>query len=258
MLELLSGSGTLYDHNQTERDRVLAQDGAEIFRECKRRIHYNITIGDYMLLDGVVGNRFSKDVHPRRRAFLHAMRYVYLAHVQSRSLKVSYRLVLAIVVLFLDIRYWYTRTSTVSISILGTALLSGSDLFNKLGLFVIEQKMKEFSVLGFTSSLLLIMFTSLVLPLLMIKAILRIEFRWWKGITWVPIMQKAGATHRERASERLEAATSWRVKAGVRRLVTVFSMDCSCFLPALPFDRSHLLCPHAPQPIRDTVPYTRS
>ena len=127
----------------------------------------------------------------------------------------------------LDIRYWYTRTSTVSISILGTALMSGSDLLHKLGSFIIEQRLKEFSILGFIASLLLGIFTSLVLPLLMLKAILRIEFRWWKGTTWIPIMQKAGATHRERASERLEATTSWRTKAGVRLLVTVFSMDCS-------------------------------
>jgi len=41
MSQLLSGFGAEYDHNQTERDRILAQDGAEIFRECKCRIYCN-------------------------------------------------------------------------------------------------------------------------------------------------------------------------------------------------------------------------
>jgi hypothetical protein len=55
----------------------------------------------------------------------------------------------------------------------------------------------------------------------MIRAILRIEFGWWKGTTLIPRMQNAAATHRERASERLEATTGWRTKAGVCLLVTV-------------------------------------
>jgi hypothetical protein len=124
--------------------------------------------------------------------------------------------------------------------------MAGSELFDKLGSFIVEQILKEFSIIAFSSSLLLIVFTSLVLPLLMLKAIFRIEFRWWKGTTWMPIMQKAGATHRERASERLEAATSWRTKAGVCLLVTVLRLKIYTFLSALPFDCSHLLCLHAP------------
>lgn len=195
------------DHNQTERDRILGQDVAE-------------------LTHGLYGHRFSEDAHPRRRAVLYTIEFA-----------------LSTSVLILDIRYWYTRTSTVSISILGTALISGSELFVKLGSFLVNEKRKGFSIFGFISSLVLTMFTSLVLPLLMIQAILRIEFRKWKGTMWIPIMQRAGATHRERASERLEAATSWRAKAGlflsIAAMYYVFTPHEAYIIPSLLPDLDH-------------------
>lgn len=125
------------------------------------------------------------------------------------------RFILSIVVFILDIRYWYTRRSTVSISILGTALISGSELYGKLETFFVKEKLKGFSIPRFIASLLLITSTSLVLPLLMIKAILHIEFHWWKGTSLFPIMQRGAATHRERASERLEATMSWYARVAV-------------------------------------------
>ena len=59
------------------------------------------------------------------------------------------------------------------------------------------------------------MVTTLIIPLLMIKAIARMEMRWWKGTAWIPTMQIASATHRERASERLEARIGWLPKVAV-------------------------------------------
>jgi hypothetical protein len=52
-------------------------------------------------------------------------------------------------------------------------------------------------------------------PLLMVKTITRAEFGWWKGTTWFPIVRRTMATHRERASMRMDAQTSWRLKGGV-------------------------------------------
>jgi hypothetical protein len=63
--------------------------------------------------------------------------------------------------------------------------------------------------------LLLDIFTGLLLPFMMIKAITRAEFGWWKGTTWIPIARRVVATHKERASMRLDARTSWRTKGGV-------------------------------------------
>jgi hypothetical protein len=178
---------------------------------------------DHLCLDGLAdigANRYS---HPQRRALIHVIRYVYLRlrlGVVVSGL-CACRFIFSVVVLILDIRYWFTRRSTVSISILGTALMSGSELFVKLGSFLVKQNLQGSSVPQFIASLLLSISTSLVLPLLMIKTILHIELHWWNETTWIPIMQRLGATHRERASERLEASTSWRTKAAVRVAVTV-------------------------------------
>lgn len=68
--------------------------------------------------------------------------------------------------------------------------------------------------------------------MLMIKVIARIEFGWWRGTSWIPVMQIAGTTHRERASERLEAKTSLRSKIAVGLALTWYflwsSFICSC------------------------------
>ena len=144
--------------------------------------------------------------------------YNSLAFDLRSQLYVIHRSVLSTAVLALDDHYWYTRTSTVSISILGTLLMSGSRIIVKLGSFIVKQKTNEFTVtaiIGLLTSLLIFISTSLVLPLLMMKAVLRVEFRWWKETTWIPSMQRVNAKHRERASQRLEATVSWRTKAGV-------------------------------------------
>jgi hypothetical protein len=110
--------------------------------------------------------------------------------------------------------------------------MSGSEIIIKLGSFIVQQKTNEFTVTGIVGlliTLIMFIFISLVLPLLMMKAVLRIEFHWWKETTWIPIIQRVDATHRERASQRLEATVSWWTKAGVRfLLVTKFRDINSC------------------------------
>lgn len=115
------------------------------------------------------------------------------------------------IVFLLDIHYWYTRRSTFSISILGTAMISGSELLVELASIVAKSK----GLFTLIASLLSAMLTGLVLPFTAIKTILRIKFGWWKEMGWVPTMHRASATRREITSARLETATNWQHKAAV-------------------------------------------
>ena len=49
----------------------------------------------------------------------------------------------------------------------------------------------------------------MALPLVMVKAVTRAEVRW-RG--YIPLVWFAPATHRERASVRLDAQVGWRSK----------------------------------------------
>jgi hypothetical protein len=86
MAQLLSGINRGYDHNQTERERILLQDGAELSRESKYKDLSGPTIlrtlSDPFLSDGVLGHRSSEDAHPRRRAFLFVIRYACFARLR--------------------------------------------------------------------------------------------------------------------------------------------------------------------------------
>ncbi|KIM91908.1 hypothetical protein PILCRDRAFT_809902 [Piloderma croceum F 1598] len=179
--QLISGAEivpgvTVYDFaTRSEREQMIGHDRAEV-------IH------------GLFGHKFSNDIHPLRRALIRGL-----------------RIALSTIVFSLDIHYWYTRRSTFSISILGTALISGSELFVELASIIAKGK----GLFALFMSLLLATFTDLALPLLAIKTILRIKFGWWKEMGWVPTVRRASITRREITSARLEAATNWRHKAVV-------------------------------------------
>ncbi|KAF5370516.1 hypothetical protein D9615_010329 [Tricholomella constricta] len=166
-----------YAFNETENAEVFEHDSAE-------------------LANGLVGHRFSEDGHPRRRSLI-----MLLSNV------------LPLAIACLEIRYWFTRRSTVGISIPGTALTAASWIIAGLDDAAIPLRADNSNFFAWIVALLTATFTVLVDPLIQLKAIFRIEVTWWKG--WIPVLQKAKATHSERASERMEARTSWSTKTGL-------------------------------------------
>jgi hypothetical protein len=115
----------------------------------------------------------------------------------------------------LDGHYWYTRNFTVSISVSGTVFLALSSIHH-----IIEEALADDDSTGSSFKMifirtLLLLFLDLLTPFLMIKAITRTELRWWKGTTWIPVVRRTAATHKERASMRLDRQTKWYVKNAV-------------------------------------------
>ncbi|GLB42810.1 hypothetical protein LshimejAT787_1202590 [Lyophyllum shimeji] len=170
-----------YSFNETEISQAIAHDRAE-------------------MANGLVGHRFSEDAHPRRRFLLYLL-----------SSAISF------LATCLDIRYWFTRRSTAGISIPGTAIVAVSSIVKELDSIRVRGITRKFSFPGWIAALLFSVATTLVLPLMQLKAILRVDISWWKG--WIPVVSLANATHSERASERMEARTSWRTKLGLFLLV---------------------------------------
>ena len=127
-----------------------------------------------------------------------------------------------------DIRYWYTRSSTIGISKSATILLAIISLGNY---FLPRAPLSDYK-----EHMLTTLFSTLaglplqLSPFLMLKVIWRMEFGWknqkkgkgkWtekgkKKKRWceipVPSVNFVKATHAERASDRLDARTPWTVK----------------------------------------------
>lgn len=135
------------------------------------------------------------------------------------------REVLSIVILFSDIHYWYTHCSTVSISIVGTTLSAVSDIINKTVPVTVTAIAEKHTVPGWIRLFLFHMLTSLLVPLLMIKAVTRIELRWGRDTSWIPVLRAAPATHRERASKRKEAKFHWGAKMAVRYFIAAWCLQ---------------------------------
>ena len=113
--------------------------------------------------------------------------------------------------LFLDLHYWYTRTSTVTISILGTAFVAIRFALGTV-IYIAFSGGSQFSII-----LMLMLFlrapSMMIRAIVMIMTITRVNFEW-KGATRIPFVRRV-ATHKERASMRLDSQTSWRAKIGV-------------------------------------------
>ncbi|KAJ7047191.1 hypothetical protein C8F04DRAFT_1062971 [Mycena alexandri] len=143
------------------------------------------------LWNGALGHKFFEDSHPRRRIFMQAI---------GGAMQF-----LAAGMMFY---YWWTRVSSVGISISGVVLLA---LANGLGPTVM-------SLVDSDGSWIVALPFSLVAPLLMFKCIARIEFGWNKGH---PTLTRVPANHQERTTQRIDQRTSWRAKLGV--LVTLIA-----------------------------------
>ncbi|KAJ6502149.1 hypothetical protein C8R45DRAFT_1092043 [Mycena sanguinolenta] len=170
-------SPQLIDYNATELQRLSQQDEAELW-------------------NGAFGHRFHDDAHPRRRI---GVQFV------SGGCLVVYGLLL--------FYYWWTRVSTVGISVSGVA-------FSAVG-FVLGPIVDTLQ--SNDASLIFIVPMTVVVPFLMCKCIMRVEFGW-KG--WILLPRLLPATHQERNSQRMDNRTSWRTKLGLLvALVAVFQLS---------------------------------
>lgn len=113
--------------------------------------------------------------------------------------------------------YWYTRTSTVGISIPGTAMSAIGDLIDLVADIRTTARKNNLTSNQWEQWLWLLIkraITTLLAPLLMLKAITRLDIQVKRG--WIPHFKRASPTHLERASERLDARISWGLRGAVR------------------------------------------
>ncbi|KAJ7580159.1 hypothetical protein C8J56DRAFT_276505 [Mycena floridula] len=147
------------------------------------------------LSNGLFGHRYSDDIHPRRRFWI----FWPLSNI------------FPLIVWVLDILYWYRCTSLVFISIPGTALLAIGEILEVISKIVNETTKTE-GLAQWNWAVGLAVVTELPLPLLMLKAIFRLEILWHG---WIPSLQRTKSTHAERSSERLDSKTSSTVRSAI-------------------------------------------
>ncbi|KAJ7619338.1 hypothetical protein FB45DRAFT_1033201 [Roridomyces roridus] len=148
-------------YNETEYKKSLAHDVAELW-------------------NGLAGHRFHPDSHPRRR------------FVITTLSSVSYGIGSV-----LTLSYWYTRTGTVGISILGTVLLALSDILTALvgSLNGLDKQKPGHSPperFIFVGVMGLMLFIVLLWPMCMLKTALRLSFDWVVTAGFPPWVLKLG------------------------------------------------------------------
>ncbi|KAJ7910143.1 hypothetical protein B0H13DRAFT_2013124 [Mycena leptocephala] len=160
--------------------------------------------------NGLVGHRFYEDAHPRRRVFLDSsIAFLYL--IQG----------------LLDTSYWYTRTSTLSISVSGTVFLVLSRI-----LFILTSASKAWEKVK-------------VEPLFMLKTVTRLAFSRRKT-RWMVSLRRVSPTHAERTSQRLDLRTSWAVKACICLSLAAIDYISFNYYSFSPFDHLILAANHPP------------
>ena len=116
----------------------------------------------------------------------------------------------------LDFHYWYSRSTTVGISLHGTTLI----IFGLLAKYIIGIAQSGYGsgrgLFGWVF-LFITHSPSCITGILMLMAITRAELTR-NSVSWIPRLQFSGATHAERASLRVDARTQWRHRATVRAL----------------------------------------
>ncbi|KAJ7331519.1 hypothetical protein DFH08DRAFT_940114 [Mycena albidolilacea] len=206
-------------HNESDYKKAIEHDNAE-------------------LMNGLAGHRFSEDAHPRRRFIMSAFIYLFTG--------IPY---------LLDMSYWYTRTSTVAISVSDTVLLALSDILETL---TVAANAAEESKLDseFSSSqwlpllyiwIVMIMMISAIgfpRPFFMLKTTTRLAFSRDKS-RWVPSVRRVSTKHMKRASQRLDSRTSWGIKAGLCVSLIAIDYITRNYYSFSPFDH-HVLAPLHP------------
>ncbi|KAJ7461486.1 hypothetical protein FB451DRAFT_484173 [Mycena latifolia] len=158
----------LIDHRASDMMKVSQQDNAELW-------------------NGAFGHRFHDDAHPRRRV---AISFVSTGCVMLAELLIFH--------------YWWTRVSTVGISISSVVFLAAGNTLRNITDVLHPPD-------GDTATWVIALFLQ-VIPFLMCKAIIRAEFGWRK---WYPTLTRVPANHRERTSQRIDGRTSWQTQLGV-------------------------------------------
>ncbi|KAJ7074566.1 hypothetical protein C8F01DRAFT_29818 [Mycena amicta] len=179
----------------------------EMFPRPKRVEHHKSSFemtqayDEAELWNGLYGHRFNEDAHPRRRLAISVLTTV-----------------LAFVVGVFDVGYWYTRTTTASISVSGTVFLALGKFLSAASLIAskIENDQLRASFSQLAQLMWLIAFTSAVrlfLPALMLKTVWRVEVTVAEGSKLsIPTIRQLPPTHRERKSQRTDKGMSWAVR----------------------------------------------
>ncbi|THV02601.1 hypothetical protein K435DRAFT_962911 [Dendrothele bispora CBS 962.96] len=181
------------NHSQSDFDKVDAQDTRELWNG----------------LHGVS----KPNAHPRRRILLKTVEVLF-----------------AFTVSLLDAIYWYTRNSTVFISVPGTLLLVAADILSSIANWIDDELIYvsiSFAIIG----------TPVVF--FHLRTALRIELEW-RG--WIPTLRRVHPSHRERVSHRLDMTLDWYPRlASICFLFVVFFF--------IPKSYKTLISPlHPPQP----------
>ncbi|KAJ6510568.1 hypothetical protein C8R45DRAFT_964526 [Mycena sanguinolenta] len=206
---------TRVPHHESEHKKAKGQNSAELW-------------------NGLFGHRFYEDAHPRRRMFISTLVYI-----------VTFFQVV------LDLGYWYTRTSTVFISVSGSILIALSGLLAACTHIAntIETDKMAVAASQWWQLLWLIVLTlatKFSLPLLMLKTVTRVEFSANESSS-ISTVRVLDATHKERNSQRLDLRTSWSVKAGICvSLIAIYHL----FSP----EDYHVLSAYLPAPDPDDLP----
>ncbi|KAJ6495433.1 hypothetical protein C8R45DRAFT_1095066 [Mycena sanguinolenta] len=180
---------------------------------------------------GIAGHRFYEDAHPRRRFIINILLEFVLSPIPN----------------FLGLVYWYTRTSTVSISVSGTTFLALHRVLWVLtyAANVLETE-KDLPIEEWLVHLWLAVWgvaTRSFLAFLMLKTVTRLTFSRKKG-RWFPTVGRAKPTHMERASQRLDSHPSWRIRAGMCvSLILINYVSNKYYSFGLGYD---ILAPHHP------------
>jgi hypothetical protein len=104
------------------------------------------------------------------------------------------------------LHYWYTRSSTVGLSLRGQWLAAGTEvLLNPFdaAMFYVSGSDPDATAAVVTAAMAAML---LAQPLLALKALSRVEVG---RAGWRPYVRRGKATHRERTSARLDMRTGW-------------------------------------------------
>ncbi|KAJ7255839.1 hypothetical protein B0H12DRAFT_1113039 [Mycena haematopus] len=150
------------------------------------------------LINGVAGHRFYEDDHPRRRFIINILLLI-LSPIQD----------------FLSTSYWYTRTSTVSISASGTTFLALHRVLSALtqAANAVETQKLKFATMEWWWVIASNVAIEFLVASCMLTTVTRLAFSL--NSRWIPSVRRVNPTHMERTSQRLDSRTSWRIKVGV-------------------------------------------
>ncbi|KAJ7749064.1 hypothetical protein DFH07DRAFT_560080 [Mycena maculata] len=147
--------------------------------------------------------------------------------------------------------YWYTRTSTVFISISGTVLIAFSGIISAFTHIAnsVETDKLEVSTSHWAQWLWLIVWavaSRFYLPWLMLQAVTRLEFSR-TDVNFFPNIRRVSPTHMERSSQRLDSRTGWVFQASMcASLIAIYYL--------LTPDEYHVLSAKLPKPSLDDYP----